>query len=1132
MKKKLMCLLLVLILVLSCVPTALAADAPKPQQGDEIRYQPQDSGMLTREKYIKGYEKWRTWWKIWKGETVTYHEQDGWRYYVDGDTAIITAYLGNATDVTTPPVLGGKNVTAIGTAAFSMIENLNSVTISEGVIQLGDIEFEGEDGTFLVGYVFDNCSSLTRVNLPSTLATLGRGNFDWCVSLGTFTVPEINSNFCIIDDVLFSVTDDDMIMECYPAAKEGTDYEVPSGVIRIVQRAMLMNQYLENLVIPNTVEIDRGGIENLPNLKTVTVEAGAASIGGFGGCWQLETVVLPDTIKVIGEEAFSSCQNITSIDLPDQLEIIEQNAFSYSGLEDLHIPASVREIGSGAFTSCEELLEITVDGSNAYYEADADGVLFTKDKETLLLYPPGKSGSHYSVPEGVTTISSGAFDSAMLTSIELPDSLEIIEGRAFNECQITTIHLPEYVHQVDANAFYGCFDLQSITVDGDNDEFKDDEVALFTKDGFDLVAYPIGNSDPYTVPDGVERIRPGAFASAALSVVTLPDSLLEIGWDAFASSSLTGITIPKNVASIGECAFAYSSLESVTFAEPAFVDEIGYGAFMGTPLTSVSIPSSVTIIGEDAFAWCEQLAYIDVDAANENYKSENGVLFTDDGKTLLQFPPAKGMSGYRASSAEKSYAKASASYTIPNAVENISSSSFASCGLTSITIPASVHTIESNAFANNKDLSKVIVYSDDVAYSEVERIDSLNAALSELVFSNSPGVVLCGHVGSTTQAYATRFDLPFSLIPTALSLNKPSETLTLGATAKLTATTTPSGADVSWSSSKPSVVSVDSNGNLTANTVGTAIITASSFDQSATCTVTVVQPEPPVVEAPAPPAPAPPVVEAPTPPAPAPPPHVGTFAAKKIPAKAFAGTAITIAPPVAPKGHTMQSVSYSSSNPSIATVDANGNVTFVGGGKATIIIKAVSQTVDKRGRVKTKTTTVKKNITVNQVVESISLNLTDTTIARTQKVKLTTAFAPATASNKKVKWTTSNKKVATVSSAGVVTGKAGGTAVITCRAQDGSGASASCSVTVTPINPTGLKLSKSALTVKTGKTSSLKATVAPKNTDFKTVTWTSSNPAIVSVDAKGKLKGIAPGTVTITATTSNGLSASCTVTVQ
>ncbi len=258
---------------------------------------------------------------------------------------------------------------------------------------------------------------------------------------------------------------------------------------------------------------------------------------------------------------------------------------------------------------------------------------------------------------------------------------------------------------------------------------------------------------------------------------------------------------------------------------------------------------------------------------------------------------------------------------------------------------------------------------------------------------------------------------------------------------------------------------------------------------------------------------------------------LGVVPAKSIPSKPKAGASVTIVPPAAPRGYTTTSVTYSSTNPTVASVDASGNVTFLAGGKATIITKIVSQTVDKKGRVKTKITTVKKTVTVQQPVSSISLNLGNTTIARTQKVKLMTGISPATASNKKVKWTSSNPKVASVSSSGVVTGKSGGTAVITCRAADGSGASASCTVNVTPIYTTGVKMNKTALTVKLGKTASLKATVAPKNTDFKTVTWASSNPAVATVDAKGKVRAVASGTAVITATTNGGQVASCTVTV-
>ena len=257
----------------------------------------------------------------------------------------------------------------------------------------------------------------------------------------------------------------------------------------------------------------------------------------------------------------------------------------------------------------------------------------------------------------------------------------------------------------------------------------------------------------------------------------------------------------------------------------------------------------------------------------------------------------------------------------------------------------------------------------------------------------------------------------------------------------------------------------------------------------------------------------------------------GAVAAKKMSSKANAGTAVTIIPPGAPRGYTATSVTFTSTNPSVVSVDANGNVTFRAGGKATVITKLTSQMTDKRGKIRTKITTVKKIVTVKQLVTSISLNLGDATITRTQRLKLIPAFSPVTASYKKVKWTTSNKKVATVSSSGVVTGRAGGTAVITCTARDGSGIAASCIVTVLPIYPTGIKMSKAALTVKLGKTASLKATVMPKNTDFKAVTWTSSNPSVAAVDAKGKVKAVASGTTVITAATSNGQTASCTVTV-
>lgn len=260
--------------------------------------------------------------------------------------------------------------------------------------------------------------------------------------------------------------------------------------------------------------------------------------------------------------------------------------------------------------------------------------------------------------------------------------------------------------------------------------------------------------------------------------------------------------------------------------------------------------------------------------------------------------------------------------------------------------------------------------------------------------------------------------------------------------------------------------------------------------------------------------------------------YIGSVPANKMTSKANVGVAVTITPPAVPRGYTVISVVYSSSNPSVATVDVNGNVTFLAGGKTTIVTKVVSQMTDSRGRVRTKTTTVRKTVTVNQPVSSVMLNLSDPTIVRAQKIKLIASLSPSTASNKKVTWKSNNPKVAAVSSSGVVTGKAGGTAIITCTARDGSGVSASCIVTVTPVYPTGIKISKTALQLKPGKTSSLRATISPRNTDFKTVIWTSSNPAVVSVDSRGRIKALTEGTAVIIANTETGLTVSCTVTVS
>ena len=123
--------------------------------------------------------------------------------------------------------------------------------------------------------------------------------------------------------------------------------------------------------------------------------------------------------------------------------------------------------------------------------------------------------------------------------------------------------------------------------------------------------------------------------------------------------------------------------------------------------------------------------------------------------------------------------------------------------------------------------------------------------------------------------------------------------------------------------------------------------------------------------------------------------------------------------------------------------------------------------------------------------------------------------------------------MATVTSKGVVKAVKKGTATITATAADGSGKKAVCKITVKqPV--TGLKISKTALTVTRGKTAALKVTVSPSNANNKTLKWTTSNKAVATVTSKGVVKGIKKGTATITATATDGSKkkVTCKVTVK
>lgn len=246
---------------------------------------------------------------------------------------------------------------------------------------------------------------------------------------------------------------------------------------------------------------------------------------------------------------------------------------------------------------------------------------------------------------------------------------------------------------------------------------------------------------------------------------------------------------------------------------------------------------------------------------------------------------------------------------------------------------------------------------------------------------------------------------------------------------------------------------------------------------------------------------------------------LGHTSLKLIPGKSYTEKAT-----VKPTNATNKAVTWKSSNTKIVTVNQSGTITGKAMGTATVTVTA------KDGSKKTASC----KVTVGKPVTSVKLNATAKTLYTGKTFTLKPTFAPTDAVNKLVLWSSSNTKIATVSSSGVVTAKAKGTATITCTTRDGSGKKATCKITVVQ-SVTSIKLDRTAINAtKYGLNYRITPTIAPTNAYKKTVTWTSSNTKVAAVSTTGVVKTKAYGTATITCTAADGSGkkATCKVTVS
>jgi len=337
------------------------------------------------------------------------------------------------------------------------------------------------------------------------------------------------------------------------------------------------------------------------------------------------------------------------------------------------------------------------------------------------------------------------------------------------------------------------------------------------------------------------------YDSNSIRTVIIDNGVTHIGANVFyACRAFSSVDFPGSVLTIGSAAFlSCSALTTITI--PNSITEIDKEAFVLTGLTSVTIPASVTFLAEDAFRVCSDLTSINVADDNNHYSSIDGILFSKDKKTLIQYPIKRSESSYTIPAGVTVIGNHAFFYcdklsvvSIPDGVTTIANNAFTYCiGLTSVTIPSGVTEIGDNAFWNCTNFASVTCLSPEPP------------AISNSVFYNVNIAACVLYVPadqlSLYQNAAVWKDfgniLPFEdeITEIEITLDKEEIYLLAGATTMLTATVT-DGVIVTWKSSQPEVATVDAAGTVTAINAGVSLITASVGLDNVVCTLTVIQP--------------------------------------------------------------------------------------------------------------------------------------------------------------------------------------------------------------------------------------------------------------------------------------------------
>ena len=405
---------------------------------------------------------------------------DFWYDVLDDGTAEITGYNQSSSTVTIPSTINGKKVTRIGDEALSDYLNITNVIIPNGVTSIGSKAFSG-------------CYNLKNVTIPSSVTSIGSKAFMACFSLKNITVDSNNKNYVIKDGVLFNKKQTNLI--CCPAGSKGT-YTIPSTVTSIEEDAFGGCYKITSIIIPSSIKSIGDCAFEACGITSVTIPNSVTSIGkdAFSGCSDLASVTIPSSVTSIGDGAFGGCSGLTSITIPKSVKSIGNGTFyGCDKLTSITIPDGVKSIGDSAFEFCSSLTSITIPSS---VTSIGDSVFEYCKKLTNITIPNSvtsigdyafrycESLTRITIPNSVTSIGYDAFSNcSKLIDINIPSSVTSIAYGTFSWCaNLKSVTIPSSVTSIEEDAFYGCNNLNDVYYNGTKSEWENIEISNLYND--------------------------------------------------------------------------------------------------------------------------------------------------------------------------------------------------------------------------------------------------------------------------------------------------------------------------------------------------------------------------------------------------------------------------------------------------------------------------------------------------------------------------------------------------------------------------------------------------------------------------------------------------------------------------